>query len=49
MKDATPLFLGVALIATLMFYQVNSTEELASCRAEYQGFKDGVIYGKQKP
>jgi hypothetical protein len=46
MKDATPLFLGVALIATLWFYQVQPSEQLAKCRAEYQGFKDGVIYGK---
>ncbi|RUT00400.1 hypothetical protein DSM106972_075280 [Dulcicalothrix desertica PCC 7102] len=49
MKDATPLFIGVALIATLMFYQADSIEKLAECRAEYQGFKDGIIYGKQKP
>lgn len=46
MKDATPLLLGVALIATLMFYSANPISELAKCRAEYQGFKDGVIYGK---
>ncbi|BAZ14690.1 hypothetical protein NIES4071_65340 [Calothrix sp. NIES-4071] len=46
MKDATPLFLGVALIATLSFYQWQHNNELSKCRAEYQGFKDGVMYGK---
>ncbi|BAZ11799.1 hypothetical protein NIES4071_36250 [Calothrix sp. NIES-4071] len=46
MKDATPLFLGVALLATLIFNSLKPLERLAKCEAEYQGFKDGIIYGK---
>ena len=43
MKDATPLFLGVAIAATLLF---QFHQRAMQCNAEYQGFKDGVLYGR---
>jgi hypothetical protein len=43
MKDATPIFLGVALIATLLFQY---HEKVTQCEYKFQGFKDGVIYGR---
>lgn len=50
MSDATALILAVAaLLATTAYVQFNKTElqhNLNQCQAEYQGFKDGVMYGK---
>lgn len=49
MSDATAILLAVAALATTAYVQFNKTElqnNLNQCQAEYQGFKDGVMYGK---
>jgi hypothetical protein len=49
MSDRQFLFLGLAAAAVSLWYQNQQTElqtQLNTCRAQLQGFKDGVIYGK---
>lgn len=49
MSDATALLLAVAALATTAYVQFGKSElqkNLSQCRIEYQGFKDGVMYGK---
>ncbi|BBD66349.1 hypothetical protein NIES4072_63820 [Nostoc commune NIES-4072] len=49
MKDNTPLFLALAGIGVLVWtLQQQSTPDfktqLTKCQAEFEGFKNGVIY-----
>jgi hypothetical protein len=49
MSDATAILLAVAALATTAYVQFGKSElqnQLNQCRIEYQGFKDGVMYGK---
>ena len=50
-KDATPILLGVAAVAVaLYFFNENSNlkQQIDSCRLEYEGFKQGVIYSNPR-
>lgn len=48
-KDATPIILGVAAVVVALHF-VNQNNELKqqinSCELKFQGFKEGVIYGR---
>lgn len=47
-REPSLLILGVAALAVAFWLQMQVTElqrQLGNCSAEYQGFKDGVIYG----
>jgi hypothetical protein len=47
--DATPIFLGVAALAVALWLHMKNSElqaQLNDCRSQFQGFKDGVIYGR---
>lgn len=50
MGDATALLIAVAaLLATTAYTQFNKSElqnKLSQCQIEFQGFRDGVMYGK---
>jgi hypothetical protein len=52
MKDSTPLFLALAGIGVLVWtlLQQQSTPDLkgqlTKCQAEFEGFRNGVIYRK---
>ena len=50
MSDATALLIAVAaLLATTAYIQFGKIElqnKLNQCQIEYQGFRDGVMYGK---
>ena len=52
MKDTTPLFLMLAGVGVLVWtlLQQQSTPDfktqLTKCQAEFEGFKNGVIYRK---
>ena len=48
-KDATPTILGVAAIAVaLHFFNQNNElkQQINTCQLQFQGFKEGVIYGR---
>lgn len=48
-KDATPIFLGVAALAVaLHFFNQNHDLEkrIQDCQLKHEGFKEGVLYGK---
>jgi hypothetical protein len=47
--NANAYILAIAALAVAIYLQLQATDlktSLASCEASYQGFKDGVIYGK---
>jgi hypothetical protein len=49
MDNTTALLLAVVAIATAAYLQFSKnelSERLTSCQIQYQGFKDGVMYGK---
>lgn len=49
MNDRQFLILGLAAVAVSLWFQQQQTElhtQLGNCKAQMQGFKDGVIYGK---
>jgi hypothetical protein len=49
MNDRQFLFLGLAAVAVSFWYQQQQSElqtQVNNCKAQLQGFKDGVIYGK---
>lgn len=49
MNDRQFLFLGLAAVAVSLWFQNQQWElqrELGNCEVKFQGFRDGVIYGK---
>lgn len=51
-KDATPILLGVATAICGYLHLVNENsnlkQQIDSCRLEYEGFKQGVIYSNPR-
>jgi|GEM_PF-3529866 hypothetical protein len=48
-SDATPFIFGVAAAAVALWLHSNNsllTSQLDKCRTNYQGFKEGVLYGR---
>lgn len=48
-SDTTPTFLGVAALAVALWFLMKNGEmkdQLVQCHAEFQSFKEGVVYGR---
>ncbi len=45
--DSKWLILAIALVSAFFIYKEGGVkEELNSCKIEFQGFKEGVVYGR---